>query len=256
MSTKARSVGGKHPVFGVGLLIAALLMSAPAAADDAEDKARSHFRLGRAHYDNGDFVKAAAEFEAAFAASQKPALLYNVYLAYRDANDTANAARALREYLTKEKEVENRQQLEAKLRALEAALAAETAAAPTPAAPVASQPVEPSPAQASPPEPEPATAADFEATAEGGGEGVPVLPIVLMAGGGAMVVTSLITGAMASSAQGELEDGCPTRMSCDPSLADTKDSGETLALVTDVLLFGGIAVAGTGVALFLLGGDS
>src|ERR1700748_2588956 len=85
--------------------------AAPGApsADD-EEKARGHFRLGRAYYDNGDFAQAAIEFEAAYRISGKAALLYNIYLAYRDASDTRHAADALRKYLQLEQKIENRGQ--------------------------------------------------------------------------------------------------------------------------------------------------
>ena len=74
--------------------------------------------------------------------------------------------------------------------------------------------------------------------------------------GGAMMLGSIATGLMASSAQSELEDMCPTRMSCGGDLEDTKSKGETMALVTDILLFGGVAVAAGGAAWLLLGSDS
>ncbi|HKU44545.1 MAG TPA: tetratricopeptide repeat protein, partial [Polyangiales bacterium] len=100
----------------------------PLAAQDGgvaaanEEAARAHFRLGRAHYDNGNFAQAAVEFEEAYRISQRAALLYNIYLAYRDANDTKNAAEALRKYLALEKNIENRGQLESRLAALDRSL--------------------------------------------------------------------------------------------------------------------------------------
>src|ERR1700755_2827158 len=65
--------------------------SGPSDAD-AEEQARAHFRLARAYYDNGDFAQAGIEFEEAYRISQRAALLYNIYLAHRDANDTRKAA--------------------------------------------------------------------------------------------------------------------------------------------------------------------
>lgn len=234
-----------------------------ARADD-EEQARAHFRLGQAHYSNGDFLKAAAEFEEAYAIYKRPALLYNIYLAYRDANDTARAADALRRYLAEEQDIDNRGQLEARLANLEKSLAAEQtappASEPAPAPQAAPAPIptppaaEPSPAAESTGEPAATTTPEPEYD-EPAAEGTNLVPFIVMGVGGAMVVGSLVTGAMASSAQSELEDKCPERTGCDASLQDTQSRGETLALVTDVLLFGGIAVAGTGVVLFFLGGD-
>jgi tetratricopeptide (TPR) repeat protein len=243
---------------------------APSAAT-MEEQARAHFRLGRAHYDNGNFAQAGAEFEDAYRISQRAALLYNIYLAYRDANDTHKAADALRKYLQLEKDIENRGQLESRLAALDRALANEAqqpaAATPTPApltpAPLTpAQPLAPMPeAVASAPE---STAAPDAATAESGprSSAFPVVPVILMGAGGAMVVTSIVTGLMAVSKHGEWEDArkacvrddsctslAPARVS---ELNDVKSSGQALATVTDILLFGGLAVAGTGVVLLLL----
>lgn len=245
-------------------LVLALVASTAAAQSvqtgSPDDQARAHFRLGRAHYDNGQFLQAAAEFEAAHRISGRAALLYNVYLAYRDANDQPNAARSLRMYLELEKDVENRPQLEAKLKALEEGLAAAPAAAPAPAPPpvaVAPPPAQPQPAPApqpaaAPPPTEPQPVADTAEPADMPEKSTNLLPWILMGSGGALIVGSIVTGVMARSAQGELEDECPRRTNCDPSLKDTQDRGETLALVTDILLFGGIAVAGTGAVLFIL----
>jgi len=230
---------------------------APAAAPGAsqaeknEDVARAHFLLGRSHHDRGEFAKAAEQFELAYAASGRPALLYNLFVAYRDANDAKRAADALRRYLELEKNVENRPQLEAKLEAMEAALAAQLIEE------AANKAAEPDPQQAAPApqshEPEPVAMADVEPAAEPEESAFPVGPVIVMGVGGAMMLGSIATGVMAKSAQSELEDMCPTRMDCGGDLEDTKSKGETMALVTDVLLFGGLAVAAGGAAWWLLG---
>jgi tetratricopeptide (TPR) repeat protein len=138
--------------------IALLVLATPSLtqAAEGEEQARAHFRLGRAYYENGDFGKAATEFESAFRISQRPGLLYNIYLAYRDASDVPHAAEALRKYLELEKEVENRGQLTARLAAMDRALAEEAAqsaaAAEAPAAaPSQSSPSTLTPAQAAAP---------------------------------------------------------------------------------------------------------
>lgn len=249
----------------LGATLAAQLISAvaPVAAQTVEEKARAAFRLGRAHYDNGDFLKAAKEFDKAYELSQRSQLLYNVYLAYRDANMPKEAANALRNYLDKTEDVPNRSQLAARLRALEKGLEKET------------KPAEPPPPVVAPKETDAASEAESEDAAEekpeeeaekepdeeaaeeeppaddDGGE-FPLVPVILMGTGGAMIIGSVITGVMASSAQSELEDGCPDMKNCDPDLEDTQSKGQTLALVTDILLFGGIATAGVGVVLLVL----
>jgi tetratricopeptide (TPR) repeat protein len=232
--------------------------AAPAPGD--EEQARAHFRLGRAHYDNGNFAQAAVEFEEAYRISQRSALLYNIYLAYRDANDTRNAATALRKYLELEKEVENRGQLEARLAALERSLADGTA--PQPAV-VAAAPTEPTPApEPAATEPAPAAAASDAPAAE---QDTNLVPFILMGSGGAMIIGGVVVGIMSSGKESELEDLCPDGDCGTPTpekkqqVSDLQSSGESLSLVADILLFGGIAVAGTGAVLFVLdqmGGDA
>ncbi len=277
--------------YAFGLLGLALVLAhtpAPAAAQAAgtEEQARAHFRLGRAHYDNGNFAQAGAEFEEAYRISQRAALLYNIYLAYRDANDTRKAADALRKYLQLEKEIENRGQLQSRLAALDRALASEpppVAAAPKPAPaatpkpapapvnPALAQPKLPAPLKpstpasetAAVPAPEP-VAAPQAATRESAprGSSFPLIPAILMGTGGAMMATSIVTGLMAVSKSSEWSDAretCVRENNCATlrpakvtELEDIKSSGQTLATVTDILLFGGMAVAGTGVVLWLI----
>lgn len=232
----------------------AMLVSAWAstASAEAEDEARAHFLLGRSHFDAGQFAKAAAEFEEAYRISQRPALLYNLYVSYRDGGDTKNAARTLRLYLEKEPVIESRAQLEARLAVLEGMVQREGDA--KEAAPAPQETEAPAPAPTAVPEqPTQEASPPPDATYEDAPGGTSVVPFVIMGVGGAMVLGSIATGLMASSAQSDLEDMCPTRMNCPASVTDTQSRGETMALVTDVLLFGGIAVAGTGAALWLLG---
>jgi hypothetical protein len=78
-----------------------------------------------------------------------------------------------------------------------------------------------------------------------------VWPYVLGGTGAALLGTSLITGLMASSKAHRLDRDCEDKL-CNASLANVKDSAETLALVTDVLWITGVVVAGVGVTLFVL----
>jgi hypothetical protein len=72
-----------------------------------------------------------------------------------------------------------------------------------------------------------------------------------------MVLGSLVFDLMASGKQSDLDKKCPSGK-CDPKLTtkaeveSLKSSGATSALLADILLFGGIAVGGTGAVLFIL----
>jgi hypothetical protein len=258
--------------YGWGVFFVTLmgLLASRAAAQADEQKARAAFRLGNAHYENGEFVEAAQEFEEAYQFSGKPALLYNIYLAYRDANQPKKAADALRNYLQQSKDVPNREQLESKLRALEKGLQEEREK--KAAQPAAIQPVPvviekqpPIEAQARAVRPEqkgveeskeaPAAAEPEQGSPEKSSDDtVPIISYIAMGVGASMIVGSVITGVVSTSEQSKLKDKCPNN-ECPANLKSTKDTGETLAIVTDILLFGGIAVAGGGLALLLWGGD-
>lgn len=247
----------------IGTLLLCLLGAASnaSAQTEAEEQARAHFRIGRAHYDNGDFLRAAQEFEAAFSISQHSQLLYNIYLAYRDANVSRKAMEALKGYLEQVQDVPNRAQLAARLESLQQSLA--------------NEPEQPDPAptvdttttttaattgtEATPPAD--ATAPIDTAAPAGGGNDI-LVPLIVMSAGGALILGSVVTGIITSGKEADLESRCgPTKVcsSDDQTAKDLQSSGNTMALVTDILLFGGIAVAGAGVALLLLsdsGGSS
>ena len=222
----------------------------PAATPDTQAQARQAFERGRIHYDNGEFAKASVAFEEAYKLSGREGLLYNLYLAYRDANEQGKAAEALRGYLTKVEVIENRAQLEARLKALDEGIAQrkaaeaakaererererermeqeraaqQAAAANQPAAPVAEKPR----------------------------DKWWLVPVAVMGGGGALMLGGVVTGVMANSKSSELEDKCVGGQ-CPANLKSTADSGKTLAVVTDVLLFGGLATAAAGAVLLFL----
>lgn len=208
-------------------------VAAPALAQDShagDEEARLHFEIAVRAYRDGRFAEAAREFEAAYALSRRPELLHNVYLAYRDANVRDRAADALRRYLAEASDVPDRAMLEARLEALERELAS-------------AQPVDDGAAEATT-EPAPPPRDD----------GAPILPITLIAVGGAALAGAAITTALVLSDQSELADGCPSRTECDPALRSTADRIETTALITDILLGVGLVSAGIGVALLLAGG--
>ena len=222
---------------------------AASAPPSTEKAARDAFERGRVFYDAGAFDQASAAFEEAHRLSGRDALLYNVYLAYRDANQPAKAAEALRGYLAKVPNIENRAQLQARLAALDQGLArereqqqAQARAVPLVAAPVV---------EAAPPAPAPIEPAASERPARSlrFWAGVSLASV-----GGALMLSSIATGVLAHSDQQKLKDHCMGKV-CDASLKDTADSGKRLAHTTDGLLFGGLAVAAGGAALlFLFGG--
>ncbi len=93
--------------------------------DEDDAAARDRFRLGTRHFDAGDYGLAAAEFQAAYDLSHRPALLYNVYLAYERLGDLERAIPALEGYLRDGEPGDRREALESRLERMRQRLADE-----------------------------------------------------------------------------------------------------------------------------------
>jgi tetratricopeptide (TPR) repeat protein len=226
------------------MLLLAWLLAAPAAAQpepgaNQEDAARGHFLLGRSHFEAGRFAEAAEQFQQAYDLSHRPQLLYNVFLSHRDAGNLPQAIIALRQYLAEVQDQTDRAALEQRLRTMES-LQAQRGGGDTP-----------------PPDGEggfdrtlPDPTADTGEPEGGGGPWTPGL--IIAAGGGALVIGGAITGIMTLGAQSDLDERCPTidgARRCNGDWESDRDRGQTLALVTDILLFGGIGIAAIGAVL-------
>jgi tetratricopeptide (TPR) repeat protein len=227
---------------GIAIVSSGARVHAQATPTQAVDEtqAREAFSRGRIHYDNGEFDQAATAFEEAYSLSHRHALLYNLYLAYRDANQQEKAAEALRNYLDRVEVIENRPQLEARLKALEDGIAARKA-----------QEAAKAQAAAAPSSNAAATHSEASLGEEPENKHWWVTPVILGSAGAAVMVGGVATGLMANSKQKELDDKCMNG-TCDPSLKATADSGKTLALVTDILLSGGGAALVVGTVLFFV----
>lgn len=90
----------------------------------------------------------------------------------------------------------------------------------------------------------------------GGGPDWSTIGIVTMGVGGALVAGGAVTGALALGASGDLDD-CRADPSCARSAREVElaDDVRSQALVTDVLIWSGVAVAAGGVVLYLLAPD-
>jgi tetratricopeptide (TPR) repeat protein len=245
------------------LTVLALAPYASAQGDD--DEARMHFRLGRAYYDSGRFADAAGEFEQAYQLSGRAALLYNLYVSYRDGGQPREAADRLRRYLAEAENVENRSQLEARLASLERMLESRGGDEATEPEPSEAPPDEAPPDEASPDE---ATGQESTSTAppptepsDGGGGGMWTPGWIIAGGGAALMVAGIVTGVLALDAQTQLREefGCRDDGACMPGFEDTASNGALLAGLTDGFLIGGGVIAASGVVLALVlsdGGDS
>lgn len=242
------------------LVLGLLLLAAPAAAQDGagEQDARHHFRLGQAHYESGHFRDAAHEFEESYRLSQRPALLHNIYVAYRDAGMAAEAADALRRYLENSPEVDNRPLLERRLANLERMAANQTNAGDGDAQPDTAEPdtaAEPDTTTSS-------SSSDTTAPADssgGGGGGLSPVGFIVAGVGAAALIGAAVTGPLALVQESDLADMCPNDVCPDDvDLDGMRGTGQALAITTDVLLGVGVAALATGVVLIFVleeGGD-
>jgi len=203
----------------------------------SDDQARQHFKVGQSMYQAGRFAEAGAEWDKAYELSGRTALLYNIYIAYRDAGDWKNAARALEEFLAKgEVSVEERPTLQARLDVMKREIAEQEAAAAA-----AAQTPAPAPAEPAAPAEEPEQKAS-------------IAPWIVGGIGGAMVVAGIVTGVLTLTKKNEIDDACGANNVCpsDFDLEEKRSSTKKMALVTDVLLIGGGVAVATGVVLGLL----
>lgn len=265
-----------RPIALCSLLIVSLLLLLPAygAAQGVIDMggmsdtdAKSHFKVGKSLYETGRFSEAAVEFEQAYALSNRVELLYNVYVAYRDASNLPKAIEALRRYLElAQLDESTRVNLQARLRAMEEAnsrAAAGPAAAPAPAGSEAVQPSPAGPASAAetaPPVPQPAESTPQAAGAPGSAElemdaGSSALPYALIAVGGAAFTAGVVAAVLAAGKISDIEETCADDVCPPPSEYDLdaeRDDARTLRTIAFALLGAGVVVGGAGVTLLVL----
>jgi tetratricopeptide (TPR) repeat protein len=215
--------------FLLGAILSLALSGATGAAAQAredEAQARIHFEAGRAHYNYGRFARAAEEFTLAYELSGNPALLYDVFIAYRDDHQLERAVEALQAYLDLVDDQPNRPGLEARLAAMKRQLAERQ---PAPGEARSEEEAFP------PPQVEPVERA----------RKVRPGPIALFGAGGALGVGAIITGVMAKKAESDVDEACPTRTECDAELQGKVNRVKRLGPVTDVLwVTGAVAVVG------------
>ncbi|MGE0784865.1 MAG: tol-pal system YbgF family protein [Sandaracinaceae bacterium] len=252
------SVGSVHrSVLALALATAAMSATHAVAQDQAatedEGEARMHFRLGRAYYDSGRFAEAAREFETAYELSQRPALLHNMYVAYRDAGDVADAIRALREYLRRVPDAEEHEQLTARLEVMVRTASEQGVDV------EASGTVERRPRDASASTGESASGSSAASSSSPSSGGTWTPGWIVLGVGAAAVIAGAITGGLALGERSRLDEMCDGARACDPGFEGTRDSAALLAGLTDGLLIGGGVIAAVGLVLALVitedGGD-
>ncbi len=217
----------------------------PACAQSAEtESADALAKEARGHYDQGRFEQAVAAYLKAYRQSPSAGFLYNVAVIYdRKLNESELAIDFYRRYIVADDaDPAAVERATARIKALKSTAAAE---------PV---PADPAPAPASRPatNPEPESTANV-APAPGGGEpatsGRKIAAYTLMGIGGAALVGGVALGVLASTVEKKYAEA--------ETVGDKKNMqslGRSEALAGDVLMGGGVALAGVGLVLLLTGG--
>lgn len=219
-----------------------------------DEAARSRFRIGQALYAEGRFTEAAREFESAYELSRRASLLFNAYLAYRDAGMLEDATRTLGVYLDASPDLEDGPALRARHQAMLRSVEQQRAERDAQAA--ERQRLEEERERLAR-EAEEARRREEEQRrrAEAADRGS-LMPVGLAVGGAgvAMLATGVVTGLLANAQYDELDENCPDGRCIVGYDADANSSrGQRLARTTDALLFGGAAVTLTGLVIALLG---
>jgi tetratricopeptide (TPR) repeat protein len=230
----------------LALVIAASAAPAATAIAQPEDPARRRFDRGTALYDEGRFAEAAVEFEACYALNPRPEILYNVYVAHRDAAQHAQAASALRRYLDTDAEIENRAWLRQRLAALEASLAADRAPPPrSEEAPLMRRQERPLRQAAAVPAP------GSPRRDDGDGSGIPTATWILAGAAGAMAIGSAVLAFVAAGTYEDLDHACPGG-SCMADRAHDLDALATQTTIADALGVAAVVTLGVAVVVAVL----
>lgn len=260
----------------VWLIIVALGLAGtafPVRAQTDDERARTHFQAGSSYYDQARYEDAAHEFQQAFDLSGRPEMLLNLSLTYERSLRYDQAIEAAERYLELAPAAENRKTVEDRIRNLQQLKLRFEQGGPAPLPPPGTpgapeDPTAPSAVQpgaeterptAAPaptsPETQPGPNAATASSGAGASNRFTIPAIVLMGTGGAALVASLVTGLVAHADYKSLGRQCTPAGDCPPSAEDELDEGKTLSVLSTVLTIVGIAAAGTGGALLIIGAN-
>lgn len=209
--------------------------ASPPEANDAV--AKGLFQAGAAAFEAGQFEEALRHFEAAYARSPRPKLLFNIGQAADRLRKDEVALDAFRRYLAEVPEAEGREQIEARVRVLEQAVAEREAEASRAAA----QPVEPTPS-AGPETTAPASAPTEPASNAGADRPFPWAPVAVL---GAGVVAMVAGAAFGMTAKSEEDDYALLMVADEASAREASallEDAEGHATLANVLLGAGAAL--------------
>ena len=226
---------------------------AEAQGEMHDAQARQIFEVGQSLYRAGRFREAAAEFEQAYALSDRPPLLFNIYVAARDAGDTEHAASALERYLAAmPADLPDRVALQARLASMRETIARDQAAAQQHQQQVEEQ-------QRVIAERERILAeqqrqlADERARHREYDRTLPTTGWILAGVGAAALAAGAVTGIFSLDQTNSLRARCGGDMECPMSEQGAISDVKTLVNITDGLLIGGGVIVAAGITMVLIG---
>lgn len=216
-----------------------LLLIAPVASAQEDPRiaeARAHFQRGEAHADSGEWALALGEYQQAQAIMEELgdpralSMVYNVAQANYELRNNETSLAGFQRYLTESgPNAPNRDVAQRRVLELEARIAAEGG--------------------------DTDPGGDGSAQ-ESGGEVVSPIGVIIASVGAAAIIAGAVVGGLALSEGDAAIEDCDANDRCAPATMTELEDVGTLAGVADGLLFGGLAVAATGVVLMFVLADS
>jgi len=237
--------------------------------DQKRAEAKALYEQGLSHYNLGEFDQAIASFRKSYELTQAPGLLFNIAQAFRLKKDYEQATYFYTTYLRLQPDAANRADVEARLAEMQqtieeqkklekkppiGTIAPEGTTATTPTTTVTPPPA---PTTLAPPSapmtttmPAPGSPRDESGA---GGKSLKTAGYVTAGAGAALVITGLVFGEMAKSAEKDLNQLSANMGTWTAAQQDKYDAGKrnnTIAIVS--FIAGGAAIA-TGGTLWVLG---
>jgi tetratricopeptide (TPR) repeat protein len=236
---------------------------APKLSEAQKRETREHYEKATKLYNLGKFTEAIAEYQAAYLVSADPVMLFNIAQCHKNAGQPDEAIRFYKNYLRNAPNAGNRANVEERIAEMErlveerkrqaAALPPPTQSAPPPAE--TQPPPNPTPPPVTPTDTGTPPGSGPDATVQQSMPPAPpprsrVLPMSLMIGGGAFVVTSLAAGAVAASKAKQVEEKARAGARFDDSVKKLENTGKKASAVAVLTGLVGLAAGATGAYLW------
>lgn len=220
--------------------------------DEKKAKAKAAYEKGLGHYNLGEFDLAIAAFKEAYAISNAPGLLFNVAQSYRLKKDYEQASYFYTTYLRLKPEAANRADVEARLEEMEKMIEEQKKLQNSPPSGTLSPD-----GSVSSKEPTVTTVVNqpVAPTPEGGVPPATLMTAGLATGGAgaALLITGVIFGSLASSAQSDIEDLQAMGGVWDADAQSKYDAGKRNNAIAIITYIAGGAALATGGTLYVLG---